>query len=58
MPRSKEPPTVDWEALYKCPECEQVTAERRCDECNKFCYAIWAFTCPGCDEYITDEAFG
>ena len=55
MPRSPEPPVLDFEKMYKCPECETVTEERRCDECNKFALAVWAAECPKCGEYITDE---
>lgn len=55
MPRSPEPPEVDWQRMYKCGECEEILEDRRCESCNKFAMAVWAFECPNCNEWVADE---
>jgi len=55
MPRSKTPPEIDWEAMYQCGECGEVLEERRCESCRKFALAVWAYSCPKCGDWVTDE---
>ncbi len=46
--------TVVAHTIYECPACEaRFLAERRCEDCNRFCRALGlGGRCPDCDTLI------
>lgn len=46
---------VPRDVRYQCPECEEISEERRCDQCNKFGRRVEGFECPKCNDFVNAE---
>lgn len=42
---------------YQCPSCEAILdeGERRCEDCGKFGSKVVGFTCPECEEFVSED---